>query len=116
MLQSKTQKKAKFVHAKRSPKRSQKAEETRSRSAQSGTKQEAVLDLLRQPGGATVATMMQATGWQQHSVRGFLAGMVRKKLQLKLESIMVEGNRVYRITEDAAPKGTGSRAKHRRAA
>ena len=41
--------------------------------------------------------MMQATGWQQHSVRGFLAGVVRKKLKLKLDSNKVDGNRVYRI-------------------
>ena len=41
--------------------------------------------------------MMKATGWQQHSVRGFLAGVVRKKLKLKLNSKKVDGNRVYRI-------------------
>jgi hypothetical protein len=39
--------------------------------------------------------MIKATGWQQHSVRGFLAGVVRKRLKLKLASKTVDGNRVY---------------------
>jgi hypothetical protein len=42
--------------------------------------------------------MMKATGWQQHSVRGFLAGVVRKRLKLKFGSRKVDGERVYRIT------------------
>jgi hypothetical protein len=42
---------------------------------------------------------MEATDWQQHSVRGFLAGVVRKRLRLQLESSMVNGSRLYRITE-----------------
>ena len=53
--------------------------------------------MLRSPAGATIAAMMKATGWQQHSVRGFLAGVVRKRLKLKLGSSKVDGNRVYRI-------------------
>jgi len=44
---------------------------------------------------------MKATGWQPHSVRGFLAGVVRKRLKLKLGSKKVEGNRVYQIASDA---------------
>lgn len=43
---------------------------------------------------------MEVTKWQQHSVRGFLAGVVRKKLGLTLESEKSEGDRVYRITLD----------------
>jgi hypothetical protein len=43
--------------------------------------------------------MMHATGWQQHSVRGFLAGVVRKKLGFNLVSAATEGGRFYRITD-----------------
>jgi Protein of unknown function (DUF3489) len=67
-------------------------------SFRSRTKQEAVLGLLRRPQGATIAAIREATGWQRHSVRGFLAGVVRKRLKLKLGSDKVDGNRVYKIT------------------
>ena len=53
--------------------------------------------MLRSPTGATIAAMMKATGWQQHSVRGFLAGVVRKRLRLKLASKKVDGQRTYQI-------------------
>jgi len=66
--------------------------------ARSRTKQEAVLGMLRQPKGATIAAIMKATGWQQHSVRGFFAGVVRKRLKLKLGSKKVDDNRIYQIT------------------
>ena len=48
--------------------------------------------------------MMQTTGWQQHSVRGFLAGVVRKRLKLKLESKKVGDSRVYQVTKGAGRK------------
>jgi Protein of unknown function (DUF3489) len=62
------------------------------------TKQERVLTLLSQPNGASIEEMMQATDWQQHSVRGFLAGTVKKKLGFSLTSVKPnDGVRRYRI-------------------
>ena len=61
------------------------------------TKQARIIAMLRTAGGATIEAMTRATGWQQHSVRGFLAGVVRKKLGLNLVSTAAEGGRVYRI-------------------
>jgi hypothetical protein len=62
------------------------------------TKQERVLTLLSQQNGASIEEMMQATDWQQHSVRGFLAGTVKKKLGFLLTSLKPnDGARRYRI-------------------
>ena len=66
----------------------------------SGTKQSAAIDMLRSPSGATMAALTKATGWQSHSVRGFLAGVVRKRLKLDLKSAVVEGIRIYQITDE----------------
>ena len=52
--------------------------------------------------------MMQSTGWQQHSVRGFLAGVVRKKLNLQLSSEKIDGSRIYRINGGGKSKSSGS--------
>jgi hypothetical protein len=82
--------------------------------AEPGTKQSHVIAMLQSPAGATIAAMMKATGWQQHSVRGFLAGVVRKRLKLKLGSKKVDGERVYRITGgEKAEAGSRSLSKRR---
>ena len=58
--------------------------------------------------------MIKATGCQQHSVRGFLAGVVRKRLNLKLGSKKVDSERVYRITGVPKDKPSSGRASKRR--
>ena len=63
-----------------------------------------VLAMLRAPGGTTIADIMKATGWQQHSVRGFLTGVVRKRLKLDLVSDKADGERRYRIGKSAGSK------------
>ena len=66
------------------------------------SKTEAALKLLRRKTGASLAELQEATGWQAHSVRGFLSGTVRKKLALPLSSeVNKQGVRRYRIGADA---------------
>src|SRR5712671_1259148 len=72
------------------------------------SKQDHVLGLLRRSSGATIQNITQATGWQSHSVRGFFAGVVRKKLGLTLLSEKIDAERIYRIA--GGPAGTKSAA------
>ena len=75
------------------------------------TKQSRIIAMLRAPGGATIAAMMTATEWQPHSVRGFLAGVVRKKLGLNLVIEQTAKGRVYRIKDGKASLVAAERAK-----
>ena len=77
----------------------------RSSTSQTGrveSKQARIIAMLQAPSGATIDAMAHATGWQQHSVRGFLAGVIRKKLGLNLVSAVAENRRIYRITDRTA--------------
>jgi hypothetical protein len=66
------------------------------------TKSACALDLLRRAEGATLTELMATTGWQAHSVRGFLSGTVRKRLQLPLRSAAGDGGRRYKIDAGAS--------------
>jgi uncharacterized protein DUF3489 len=87
------------------------AVDQKSHVGRAGSKQEKVLSLLRRPEGATIADIMRATGWQQHSVRGFFAGVVRKKFGLPLSSERSDRDRTYRIVEGIS--GKAGQAQHR---
>jgi len=76
------------------------------------SKQARVIAMLQSLKGATVPAMMKITGWQQHSVRSFLAGVVRKRLKLKLDSKKIDGIRIYRIARGIDGKSGPSQLKH----
>jgi len=79
--------------ARKAPKGAKKA-----KSAREGSKTDLVLGLLKRAGGVTAQELMDATGWQPHSVRGFLSGTIRKKMGLDLKSSKGEdGMRSYSI-------------------
>ena len=70
----------------------------RGHAGRKNTKQAQVLGLLKRSSGATLQHLMRATGWQAHSVRGFISGALGKRLKLKIESFKTErGERAYRI-------------------
>src|ERR1700716_214497 len=102
-----TKPKSKSKASPRSAARTTGKSKPRSRSAHSSpktstrpdTQHARILAMLRAPTGATLAAIMTATEWQQHSVRGFLAGVVRKKLGLNLISEVTDKDRVYRIKD-----------------
>lgn len=76
----------------------QKLEDT-SPTIRPGTKMAAIIDAMRHPGGATIAQMMASTGWQAHTVRGAISGMVRKRLGYEVVAEKgADGQRAYRIT------------------
>jgi hypothetical protein len=92
-----------------SPKRS--AHASSKLPARSATKHDRIIATLRTSAGATIASLVTATEWQQHSVRGFLAGVVRKKLGLNLVSEQTDKGRVYRIKAGKASPAAADRAK-----
>lgn len=72
--------------------------EATSRPIRPGTKLAAIIDAMRHPGGATIAQMMAGTGWQAHTVRGAISGMVRKRLGYEVVTEKgADGQRAYRI-------------------
>jgi Protein of unknown function (DUF3489) len=75
------------------------------------TKHARIIAMLRTPAGTTIAAIMAATEWQQHSVRGFLAGIVRKKLGLNLVFEQTDKGRVYRIKDGKASSTPVDRVK-----
>ena len=70
--------------------------------------------MLRRKEGTTVAAVIKVTGWQTHSVRGFFAGVVRKKLHLNLNSEELNGKRGYRIS-DGKRRNDARKGGHKRA-
>jgi hypothetical protein len=73
---------------------------TGSKAAREGSKKAIVLDMLKRPAGATLADIMSATGWQAHSVRGFISGSLSKKMGISVESFKSEsGDRAYRVAQ-----------------
>ena len=75
-----------------------------------GSKQAGVIEMLMKPEGTTIDDIMKATDWQQHSVRGFFAGIIRKKLKLTLISEAAEAGRIYKVIGNAASAAsTGSK-------
>ncbi|MGD9924248.1 MAG: DUF3489 domain-containing protein [Pseudorhodoplanes sp.] len=111
MTKSKPARKAKTATAKKS----RKAVAAIPLKQRANSKQAGVIGMLRQPQGTSISAVMNATGWQQHSVRGFFAGTVRKKLGLTLESEKSDGReRIYRVVavrqDKASPKAKSRQA------
>ena len=80
------------------PKKAPKGAKKATSGARDGSKTAKILDLLKQPGGATSKELMKATGWQPHSVRGFLSGTIGKKMGLTVVSLKGEdGERTYSV-------------------
>ena len=88
----------KATPAKKAPKGGKKASVKKAGAARDGSKTAQVVDLLKRPSGATLKEVMKATGWQAHSVRGFISGTLGKKMGLTVISTKAEdGERTYSL-------------------
>ena len=99
---------AKRSAAKKTAAVSAKTTKTSSDRSKSDSKRDKIVALLQRPEGATLDALVKETQWQKHSVRGFLAGTVRKKLKLSLLSEKIDGVRTYRIGTAKTAKATRS--------
>jgi hypothetical protein len=114
MTKPKSKPKATASTARKTPKpvsRKRSASASSRPAAGTDTKHARIIAMLRTHAGATIAAIMTATDWQQHSVRGFLAGVVRKKLGLNLVSEQTDKGRVYRVKDGKASSTAADRAK-----
>jgi len=96
--------------------RGSRATKTKPTTQRSGSKQGQVIALLSRKTGVTIAAIMRATGWQKHSVHGFLAGVVKKKLGLGLVSEKTNGDRIYRIQSRKGDKRAATKSSSRKRA
>ena len=110
MARSETRRSPSTRRAKQLKSNTKKSAQPTSRLSRGITKHDRVLGLLRVERGTTIAAISKVTGWQPHSVRGFLAGVVKKKLGLTLQSEKTKSGRIYRIigtkTSPPSPSGT----------
>ena len=94
-----TQPKTRTTRAKKAPKASQNTEAAKSDAPREGSKTAQVVEMLRRQDGATITEIMSTMGWQKHTVRGFMAGAM-KKAGFQVESFKPEGGeRSYRINK-----------------
>ena len=84
---------AKTAHVRGKPAKSEK----NTKDIKQGSKTAKVLDLLKRPSGATGTDLMKATGWQAHSVRGFISGVLGRKMGFKIRSAVENGARRYKL-------------------
>ena len=90
----------KTTPAKKAVKAARQATPAKADRVRQGSKTAQVLELVKRSGGATLKHLMKATGWQPHSVRGFLSGTLGKKMGLKIESSKTnDGERVYKLAK-----------------